>query len=141
VLSVKICGVAKAKKEPKKQAKLPDLHVGSMLSDFMVKRGLNKAEVARRSFMTPQALNGVLKRASVQLDTLIRLSLATEHDFLLDISARTMGSLRKGEAVADPQITYSRHSGRAPIRFVIEADPDDKQTLRQLTELLRDLKS
>lgn len=138
---MKICGVAKAKKQdPKKQTKVPAVHVGNMLSEFLLKRGLNKAEVARRSFMTPQALNGVLKRTSVQLDTLIRLSLATEHDFLLDISARTMGSIRKNENMADPQVHYARHTGRAPIRFVIEADPDDRHALKLVTELLRDLK-
>lgn len=135
--------MAKRKKaEPKKSVtKAPLVHVGAMLREHILAKGLNQAEVARRSFMTPQALSGVFKRGSVQLDTLVRISLATEHDFLADISIRTMGSLyRQRIPVADPILGYERRSGRAPIRFVIEADPEDARTLKQVAELLRDLK-
>jgi len=137
--------VAKSKRaEPKKNAsKIPTVHIGSLVREHILARGLNQAEVARRSFMTPQTLSGVLKRSSVQLETLIRISLATEHDFLADISARTMGAIaKKGDRAdaSEPQVNYHKPSGRAPIRFVIEADPADAQTLRQVTELLRGLK-
>lgn len=130
------------KAEPKKAAtKAPLVHVGSMLREHILAKGMNQAEIARRSYMTPQALSGVFKRASVQLDTLVRISLATEHDFLADISLRTMGSLYRHRAnTADPFFGYERKAGRAPIRFVIEADPDDSRTLKQVAELLRDLK-
>lgn len=112
-----------------------------MLREFILAKGLNQAEVARRSFMTPQTLSGVFKRPSVQVETLIRISLATEHDFLMDISARAMGTIGgKRQDASDPETGYIRQAGRAPIRFVIEADPEDTRTLKQVAELLRDLK-
>jgi transcriptional regulator with XRE-family HTH domain len=140
---LELCTVPKKKKaEPKKATpKAPVVHVGALLREHILAKGLNQAEIARRSFMTPQALSGAFKRASVQLETLVRISLATEHDFLMDISMRTMGTLYDGRRDAsDPLPNYARRSGRAPIRFVIEADPDDARTLKQVAELLRDLK-
>lgn len=140
---MKLCNVSKRKKvEPKKPAsKGATVHVGALLREHILAKGLNQAEIARRSFMTPQALSGVFKRPSVQVETLIRLSLAMEHDFLMDISIRTMGALYTARRdAADPLPGYTRKPGRAPIRFVIEADPDDARTLKQVAELLRDLK-
>ena len=46
-----------------------------------------------------------------------------------------MGQNRRIQ-VSEPQVTYARKQGRAPIRFVIEADPDDVKTLEQVTTLL-----
>lgn len=127
--------------EAKKAApKVPSLHVGALLREYILSKGLNQAEIARRSFMTPQTLSGMFKRGSVQLETLIRLSLATEHDFLADISAKALGAISKKTVVEDPAVTYPRRPARAPIRFVIEADPDDERAMRQVTHLLRELK-
>lgn len=139
---MKFCGVAKKKTPEARKAalKVPSVHVGGLLREYILAKGLNQAEVARRAFMTPQALSGMFRRSSVQLETLIRLSLAMEHDFLADISARTMGAFAKKNVAEDPQLTYARRAGRAPIRFVIEADPDDQRTLQQVAELLRELK-
>ncbi|MFT3883877.1 MAG: helix-turn-helix transcriptional regulator [Flavobacteriales bacterium] len=141
MLPAKFCGVAKSKTKTaaKAAARVPEIHVGAMLRAYITGKGLNQAEIARRSFMTPQTLSGVFKRSTVQLETLIRLSLAMEHDFLADISAHTMGSLAKRADAGDPPVVYPQRPGRAPIRFVIEADPDDERTLRQVAELLREI--
>lgn len=143
-IPTQLCSVAKKniRTAPSKaRVKAPTVHVGELLRSHIKERGLNQAEIARRSFMTPQTLSGMLKRSSLQLDTLIRLSLAAEHDFLADISERALSALHPGSnTVNEPQVTYSRRPGRAPIRFVIEADPDDARTLEQVTGLLNDLK-
>jgi hypothetical protein len=142
---LELCGVAKKKgntASSRTQPKPPEIHIGALLREFIKAQGLNQAEIARRSFMTPQTLSGVFKRSSVQVDTLVRIGWATGHDFLADVSERTMGAIHRRPSVAnDPQVNYTPRSGRAPIRFVIEADPDDSRTLKQVTELLRDLKS
>ncbi len=141
---MKLCSVARKSvktRSPKTRTKAPSLHVGALLRGYIKERGLNQAEIARRSFMTPQTLSGMLKRSSLQVETLVRLSLAIEHDFLLDISERMLGSTRPSHGVVgEPQVTYSRKQERSPIRFVIEADPDDARTLEQVRSLLNDLK-
>ena len=137
---MKLCTVAKKSVRTgtsKARAAASTVHVGDLLRSHFRERGLNQAEIARRAFMTPQALSGMLKRSSLQVETLLRLSLAAEHDFLTDISERALAALHpRPDEVSEPQVTYARKQGRAPIRFVIEADPDDVKTLEQVTTLL-----
>lgn len=115
----------------------PIIHAGRLLRDHIQRKGLNQAEIARRSFMTPQTLSGILNRASIQLETLVRLSVVMEHDFFKDISA-----LLAASKVADPPEEYIiQRPDRQPVRFTIEVHRDDVETITRLAELLRGLKT
>lgn len=81
---MELCGVPREKVEYKDNG--PKVHIGAMLRAFIKDNGLNQAETARRSHMSPQALSGMLNRPSMQLEVLLRLCAVLKHDFFADIS-------------------------------------------------------
>jgi len=57
------------------------IHIGEKIQSVMAKKGMSKAELARLLGIKPQSVDYLLKRKSIDTDTLYNLSLALNYDF------------------------------------------------------------
>ena len=58
-----------------------DLHIGENILSVMNQKGISKAELARMLEIRPQSVDYLLKRKSVDTDTLYNISVALDFDF------------------------------------------------------------
>ena len=61
--------------------KVIDLHIGENVLSVMNQKGISKAELARMLGIRPQSVDYLLKRKSVDTDTLYNISVALDFDF------------------------------------------------------------
>ena len=64
-----------------KQMKTTDLHIGENILLVMTQKGITKAELARMLDIKPQSVDYLLKRKSIDTDTLYTISVALDFDF------------------------------------------------------------
>lgn len=61
--------------------KKTDIHLGESILEIMAQRGITKARLARLLDIKPQSVNYLLKRKSIDTDTLYNVSIVLDHDF------------------------------------------------------------
>lgn len=119
------------------------VHHGQVVKEYLDKYGYNKTRVAQNSHMAKQTLNGLLKRAQLPEEDLVKLSRATNHDFVEDIHRRERESLKADTSPASPQYTstvadheehYGNIDGR-PIQVIV-ISPGDEEYAKKIAELL-----
>ena len=58
-----------------------DLHIGENILSVMAQKGITKAELSRMLDIKPQSVDYLLKRKSIDTDTLYNISVALDFDF------------------------------------------------------------
>ena len=58
-----------------------DLHIGNIIAETLEELGITKAELARRLDIRPQSVDYLLKRQSIDTNTLYNISMALNYDF------------------------------------------------------------
>ena len=58
-----------------------DLHIGNIITEILEKTGITKAELARKLDIKPQSVDYLLKRQSIDTNTLYNISTALNYDF------------------------------------------------------------
>jgi len=58
-----------------------DLHIGENILSVMRQKGITKAKLAKMLDITPQSVDYLLKRKSIDTDTLYNVSVALDFDF------------------------------------------------------------
>ena len=61
--------------------KTTDLHIGKNILSVMTQKGITKAELARMLDIKPQSVDYLLKRKSIDTDTLYTISVVLDFDF------------------------------------------------------------
>lgn len=94
---------------------------------------MSKAELARRLGIRPQSVEYMLKRKSIDTDTLYKVSVALDYDFA------SLYSIRKAQINLDkPQVIVQRP--KAHLLVELDLEPADLQKL-DLAERIRALLS
>ena len=58
-----------------------DLHIGKIITEILEKSEISKAELARKLDIKPQSVDYLLKRQSIDTNTLYNISMALNYDF------------------------------------------------------------
>ena len=74
-------------------------HIGKLVEDQIRLKGMTKIALARRVKASPQVINGLVKRPSMDTDMLQKISVALQYDFFTHFT----DNRRKSIAVADQQ--------------------------------------
>lgn len=65
--------------------KRSDIHIGSLIKNFVKEKHINSAELARKIGKTRQNIYDLYKRDDVEVKLLLAISEALNHDFINDI--------------------------------------------------------
>ena len=65
----------------------PKVHVGNMLKAFIKKNRVSQALISRQTGLNQRGILRYQKQASMRVDTLLKLSVAFQYNFLKEISA------------------------------------------------------
>ena len=60
-----------------------NVYIGEVIKNVMAERQVTKAELARRLNVKPQSVDYMLRRKSIDTDTMYSVSLALDYDFSL----------------------------------------------------------
>lgn len=60
-----------------------NVYIGEVIKNVMAERQVTKAELARRLNVKPQSVDYMLRRKSIDTDTMYSVSLALDYDFAL----------------------------------------------------------
>lgn len=60
-----------------------NVYIGEVIKNVMAERQITKAELARRLDVKPQSVDYLLRRKSIDTDTMYSVSLALDYDFAL----------------------------------------------------------
>ena len=105
-------------------------HIGKLVEDQIRLKGMTKIALARRVKASPQVINGLVKRASIDTDMLQKISVALQYDFFSHFT----DSRRKPLAVTDQQaVGLLREIGE--LRQQIDVLARHNGYLRELLEL------
>lgn len=110
-----------------------DTFIGEMIKNVMAEKQVTKAELARRLGVRPQSVEYLLKRKSIDTDTMYNVSVALEHDF------SQLYSLKKDQTFFD-KIDFYKAPQKAKVVIEIELEEGDLQKLdlsKKMKELLR----
>lgn len=67
------------------KSSFPHPHIGALVFEVMTKKGMSKAELARRMQVTSSSLNGYFENSSLQFGILWNLGIALNYDFLTEL--------------------------------------------------------
>lgn len=62
---------------------IPDIHIGNLISDYIKRNKLSKAELSRNIGVHPANLNTLLKRKSMNTDRLVDISKSLDYVFFI----------------------------------------------------------
>ncbi len=110
-----------------------NIFIGEMIKEVMADKHVTKAELARRLGIRPQSVEYLLKRKSIDTDTLYNVSLALDHDF------SKLYSLNKKQTIYDKSDSC-KITQKAKVVIEIELEQSDLHKLdltKKITKILR----
>ncbi|MGN0033734.1 MAG: XRE family transcriptional regulator [Candidatus Limimorpha sp.] len=79
-----------------------DYHIGKAIKEYMKKQGRTEVWLARGVHCDPGNFNRTLKKPSIDMDLLRRISLLLEHNFCMEYAKHVEGQLRKSKPTSEP---------------------------------------
>lgn len=67
-------------------------HIGKIIDKRLRECGMAKSELARRAKVSPQLIQSILKRQSIDTDVLRRVSVALDYDFFIHFMGPSRGN-------------------------------------------------
>ena len=107
-----------------------DLHIGNIIAEILEKSGITKAELARRLDIKPQSVDYLLKRQSIDTNTLYNISMALDYDF------SKLFSICKEQTNFDNKIT-DKTPNTVKVLLEIELDETDVIKLNLKNKIMR----
>ncbi len=103
------------------------VYIGEEIKKVLAERKMTKAALARRLGIKPQSVEYLLKRKSIDTDTLYNVSLALEHDFALLYSIRGP----QGDFDNLPQGALQKAKAKLVVEFELEPEELARFDLRR----------
>lgn len=107
-------------------------HIGKIIEKRLKECGMAKSELARRSKVSPQLIQSILKRASVDTDVLRRISIALDYDFFVHYMGASRGNSSSQIMVPSGAMVEELQQ----IRNDVEVLTRHNAYLRELVELI-----
>lgn len=107
------------------------IHIGSLINTKLEESGLSKSEFARRINTSPQNVQGILKRASIDTESLLIISKVLDHDFF------QYYIVGKVSDVNNPYTNRLNGSVSSQIEKELERIKRENESLKREMELLR----
>jgi transcriptional regulator with XRE-family HTH domain len=96
--------------------KKTDIHIGNNILSVMNQKTISKAELARLLEIKPQSVDYLLKRKSIDTDSLYRISVALDFNFF---------QLYKIHQANSDQINFDIEKSKAKVLVEIMLEPED----------------
>jgi transcriptional regulator with XRE-family HTH domain len=105
------------------------IDIGQEINKIREIRGFSKAELARKLGVTPQSVDYILKRRTIDSETLFHVSLALDHDFFFYYQNLL------------EQINYDIHDKKAKILVEVELTKEDLIKLNLKDRIIKTLEN
>ena len=95
------------------------IDIGEVIREILIDRRISKAELARKIGVKPQSVDYLLKRKSIDTDTLYKVSVALDYDFA------SLFSINKDQTNFDNSGTSGIQLSNAKVVVEIELNKED----------------
>ncbi len=103
------------------------IHIGKVVKRIADERGMKYTELAKRMNTSPQNVQGMFSRATLQTETLVQLSEVLNHDFFEHYRKKIIS------VVNEPKEQYGKNKEDVEITLNIRINPYKHESLlRQL---------
>jgi transcriptional regulator with XRE-family HTH domain len=108
------------------------IHIGNIIKKYLVEKGINKSELARRINTTPQNVYGIIKRKSIDTDLLQKISIELGFNFFIYfIPEISKGTLVLEEESGEYKVKSS------PKKQEVESLKKEVEYLKEINTLLK----
>jgi transcriptional regulator with XRE-family HTH domain len=105
-----------------------NVHIGENIASVMTQKGITKAKLARMLDIKPQSVDYLLKRKSIDTDTLYNISVVLDFDF---------SKFYRINQTNSEQINFDIEESKAKVLVEIDLDVEDIVKLNLKNRIIR----